>query len=562
MPMTRPLSPATDGPRTRSDTLSPSCDFSTVMSWSRASSCACFSTTTSTSGRSQACTAIAPSKVSSVTLPGPVSLKVCVSEAVAPSVLTFTVQPASPTASALAPSTDTSRGVAAITSSVVERRPGARPGSTPAPRRPTSARPGTPRRGRPDRRRRLPPAVRDRRRPRARAGVVAHNRAASTMPRPAGPTSWRKAPSMVRMLPASVPSASTAQRSATRIGWSPSTRGRPERQAGAGGGVGDRQHAVDALGAHRQPHHRRVDVEAVADHLARDLVVGEHGPGQAGRPVRQRRHAIEQVRRVAGPGGDPGLGLVERRRRMAERHPMAGADQPGDQIEGAVQFRRQRDQPHRGAMRVDHLDDGSAVEFPVVPRGLARPRREPQARRRLRPVVVGVQEVALEVRAEHPGRPGRPRGRGHVHGGQEPFERRRRAGHRRRAEGGDAVTRQRRRHRRHRVGPAQHVGPLDAVDVPVDEAGQDPSPVAGDVVRGAGAVGADLDDGPVVDRQRGAVEDAIGQHQPRAAEPDHAAGPRSAAATPIMRWRRRPGAAPTPRPSMPPPAPRACGSGP
>ena len=198
------------------------------MSWSRASSCACFSTTTSTSGRSQACTSIAPSKVSSVTLPAPVSLKVCVSEAVAPSVLTLTVQPASADGErgSRRRADDEPRWVLPSRPLGVERRPP----------RPAGFHAGSPAThvcttwnasSRTTRSAAAPTSSRPRSgRPRARAGVVAHSRAASTMPRPAGPTSWRKAPSMVRMLPASVPSASTAQRSATRIGWSPSTRGR------------------------------------------------------------------------------------------------------------------------------------------------------------------------------------------------------------------------------------------------------------------------------------------------------------------------------------------------
>ena len=445
MPMTRPLSPATDGPRTRSDTLSPSCDFSTAMSWSRASSCACFSTTTSTSGRSQACTAIAPSKVSSVTLPGPVSLKVWVSEAVAPSVLTFTVQPAEPERRArLAPSMLDHEAGGWLPSRplVVERRPGARPGSTPAPPRPTSARPGTPRRGRPDRRRRLPPAVRDRAGPGPAPGWWRTTGRPRRCPgRPGRPAGGRPRP------------------------WSgccpPASRRRARRSARRRESAGRRARAVAPSGR-PAPAVASVIASTPSTPLARTASRTIAGwmwkPSQITSLVTSSWASTAPAR----PGARCASGGMRLNRCVAWRAPAAipasawssvaaewpsdtrwpARDQPGDQIEGAVQFRRQRDQPHRGAMRVDHLDDGRAVEVPIVPRGLARPRREPQARRRLRPVVIGVQEVALEVRAEHPGRPGRPRGRRHVHGGQEPFERRRRAGHRRRAEGGDAVARQ------------------------------------------------------------------------------------------------------------------------
>ena len=170
-------------------------------------------------------------------------------------------------------------------------------------------------------------------RPRASAGVVAHSRAASTTSRPTGPTSLRKAPSIVRMLPARVPSASTAQRSVTRIGWSPSTLVAPTRQPGAGGRVGDRQHAVDALGAHRHPHHRRMHVEAVADHLARDRVVGEHRAGQPGRPVRQRRHPVEQMRGMARAGVDRRPGPARRSRPSGRATRGVRRHQPGDEVE-------------------------------------------------------------------------------------------------------------------------------------------------------------------------------------------------------------------------------------
>ena len=123
-PMTIPLDPDDEaGPRTRRVTWSPSCDLSTVISWSRASSCACFSTTTSTSGRSQACTSIEPSKVSRVTLELPVTLKVWVSDAVAPSVFTLTVHAPSVAASAAAPSAPTVPAPDAITRPRLERRP-------------------------------------------------------------------------------------------------------------------------------------------------------------------------------------------------------------------------------------------------------------------------------------------------------------------------------------------------------------------------------------------------------------------------------------------------------
>jgi hypothetical protein len=285
-------------------------------------------------------------------------------------------------------------------------------------------------------------------------------------------------------------------------------------------------------------------MEAVADHLGRHRFVGQHRPGESRGPVRQRRHPVEEMRGVTGAGVDGRQRLLEGGGRMAERHAVSRGDQPGDEVERAVEFRRQCDQPHRGAVRVDHRDDGRPGEGALVRQRLAGARRQTQAAGRLRAVVVGIEEVALERRAEDAGRAGARRRHGGVDGRQEPLERLRGARYRRRAERGDAVARQRHGHAGHGVGAAEHVGAVDAVDVAVDEAGQDPLPVARDVIGRCAGVGGDLGDDAVLDRQRRALEDAVGGDDAAAAQPDHAAG----VLAPIMPARRRPSGAPRPRP--------------
>ena len=182
----------------------------------------------------------------------------------------------------------------------MRRRPGGRPGSPRQAGRPDKStwtrswRPG--RRGR---------RLRPRRSARCRAGPSARPASSRTSARPPratrrrARTSVRNAPSIVSTLPASVPSSSSAVRSVTTIGRPPSVARDPDRQPGAGGAVGDRHDAVRAFRANRQRDQRGMDVKAVADHLGPDAVGLQHRAGHARRAMRHRRHAVEQVRRMA-----------------------------------------------------------------------------------------------------------------------------------------------------------------------------------------------------------------------------------------------------------------------
>ncbi len=58
------------------------------------------------------------------------------------------------------------------------------------------------------------------------------------------------------------------------------------------------------LGRQRDPHHRRVHVHTVADNLGADVVVLEHRAREPGCAMADRRHAIEQMRRLTRARGD------------------------------------------------------------------------------------------------------------------------------------------------------------------------------------------------------------------------------------------------------------------
>ena len=68
------------------------------------------------------------------------------------------------------------------------------------------------------------------------------------------------------------------------------------------------------------PQHRRVDVEAVANQLAPDTAVVEHGAHHAGLPVVEAAHGVEQVGGVGDALVKGGLGLVIVRGGVGDGH--------------------------------------------------------------------------------------------------------------------------------------------------------------------------------------------------------------------------------------------------
>ena len=86
-----------------------------------------------------------------------------------------------------------------------------------------------------------------------------------------------------------------------------------------------------------------MDVEPVANHFRRDFFALQDGPGQPWRPVLEERHPVEQVRRLARTRLHGRQPVVERAARVPDRDVMAVRHQPADQIESAIELRRDRD---------------------------------------------------------------------------------------------------------------------------------------------------------------------------------------------------------------------------
>ena len=86
-------------------------------------------------------------------------------------------------------------------------------------------------------------------------------------------------------------------------------------------------------------------VRAVADDFRRDLPGLQHGAGQTRRAMIERRHAVEEMRRLPCARCDRRGRLFEARARMPERDAVAARGQPANQLQPALQLRRERDDP-------------------------------------------------------------------------------------------------------------------------------------------------------------------------------------------------------------------------
>ena len=100
-----------------------------------------------------------------------------------------------------------------------------------------------------------------------------------------------------------------------------------------------------------------MNVGAIADQFCGDLLGLEHRPSEARRAMVDRRHPVEQMRRLSGPGRDGRGRLLERRRRMPQRDAMAAPGEPANQLEAAIQLRRQRDDADVGRRAFDLGED-------------------------------------------------------------------------------------------------------------------------------------------------------------------------------------------------------------
>src|SRR5215475_9578930 len=92
-----------------------------------------------------------------------------------------------------------------------------------------------------------------------------------------------------------------------------------------------------------------------------------------------------------GAGVDSGIRYVERRARVSERHPNAFLDERADHVQSAIEFGRKRDDGHALLTTFNFAQNRPGVFA----------RRSIEIVRRLRTLVVGIDEIALEVRANH-----------------------------------------------------------------------------------------------------------------------------------------------------------------
>ena len=122
----------------------------------------------------------------------------------------------------------------------------------------------------------------------------------------------------------------------------------------------------------------------------------------------ERRHAIEQVRRMPRACCDGRQCFVIRGSRVTKRDTMAPRQQPRDEIETTVQLRRKGHDADIGCSPLDFNQDAGSFEWCVLrpmfcPRdSVTGPRVQSgagtaEAYRRLRALVFGVDEVAFQM---------------------------------------------------------------------------------------------------------------------------------------------------------------------
>ena len=90
-------------------------------------------------------------------------------------------------------------------------------------------------------------------------------------------------------------------------------------------------------------------MHAVTHDLGHHIVVLEDGAGQARSSMAERRHAIEEVRRVPRAGVDAGERLFVRGAGMSERYMVPEAAERANERQRAVDLRRNRDDADVGS---------------------------------------------------------------------------------------------------------------------------------------------------------------------------------------------------------------------
>src|SRR4051794_12869078 len=194
-------------------------------------------------------------------------------------------------------------------------------------------------------------------------------------------------------------------------------------------------------------------------------------------------------------------------------------DEVTNQIQRAIEFRRDGEHSYVGTSRGDLLKNVGAGEFPVRVST-----RQPETLEGLSPFVIRADEIALEMCRQHSRRRGRRTGTAFPHRREQPAEDRWRTCDRGRAKCGDAKTRQPIRHPPDRVFVVERIRPLDAVNVYVNESWHDE--MTGEIRRSLASghrswTRADFDDDFAVDRDGSWTQYAIGQDDVSAGEDDH-----------------------------------------
>ena len=104
-----------------------------------------------------------------------------------------------------------------------------------------------------------------------------------------------------------------------------------------------------------------MNVIAVADDFRRDFFALQDGAGQARCAMSERRHAVEQMRRMLRAGRDRLRPASYVAAGVPQRHPRSMGRDPSNQIEAALELGSQRDDADVGARAFD-FGSSSAAE--------------------------------------------------------------------------------------------------------------------------------------------------------------------------------------------------------
>ena len=178
-------------------------------------------------------------------------------------------------------------------------------------------------------------------------------------------TRFRTASSSAMTEPASVVVPTSVTRSPDDLDVEAADPGAAVTHPGQRDRVADEQQPIGRLETEDERPQGGMDVDAVRDQLDVGRVVQERGDGQTGRPVVDAAHRVEQVGRGAAAGRVAGPRLVDGRRRVAHRRRDPALAEPADQLEGARQLRRDRDQAQAVEERLEvapvHVGRGPEV---------------------------------------------------------------------------------------------------------------------------------------------------------------------------------------------------------